>query len=120
MANCRAEEGTSNRRRIKRLPIVESFGIPMNAERPGDGCPAQFCGGMEQLFLSFDRLEPGKPLPIDSRTQHLEQRGLRSGGKPVYNLIALGSLIGVLPLLTAFVLLGKYWRRGLTAGALEG
>ena len=33
---------------------------------------------MEQLFLSSDRLEPGKPLPIDSRTQHLEQRGLRS------------------------------------------
>ena len=42
------------------------------------------------------------------------------GGKPVYNLIALGSLISVLPLLAAFILLGRYWRRGLTAGASTG
>jgi multiple sugar transport system permease protein len=42
------------------------------------------------------------------------------GGKPVYNLIALGSLISVLPLLAAFILLGTYWRRGLTAGATTG
>jgi multiple sugar transport system permease protein len=42
------------------------------------------------------------------------------GGKPVYNLIALGSLVSVLPLLAAFVLLGRYWRRGLTAGATTG
>jgi multiple sugar transport system permease protein len=42
------------------------------------------------------------------------------GGKPVYNLIALGSLISVLPLLAAFVILGRYWRRGLTAGATTG
>lgn len=42
------------------------------------------------------------------------------GGKPVYNLIALGSLVSVLPLLAAFILLGRYWRRGLTAGATTG
>jgi hypothetical protein len=34
MAHCRAEEETSNRRRIKRLPIVESFGIPMMQNGP--------------------------------------------------------------------------------------
>jgi multiple sugar transport system permease protein len=39
------------------------------------------------------------------------------GGKPSYHLIALGSLISVLPLIVAFILLGKYWRGGLTAGA---
>jgi len=32
----------------------------------------------------------------------------------------LGSLISVLPLLAAFILLGRYWRRGLTAGATTG
>lgn len=42
------------------------------------------------------------------------------GGKPVYNLIALGSLLSVLPLLAAFILLGRYWRRGMTAGATTG
>ena len=42
------------------------------------------------------------------------------GGKPVYNLIALGSFLSVVPLLLAFILLGRYWRRGLTAGATTG
>jgi ABC-type glycerol-3-phosphate transport system permease component len=32
----------------------------------------------------------------------------------------LGSLISVLPLLIAIIVLGKYWRRGLIAGAIEG
>jgi multiple sugar transport system permease protein len=41
------------------------------------------------------------------------------GGKPSYHLIALGSLISVLPLIAAFILLGKYWRGGLTAGATK-
>jgi len=43
-----------------------------------------------------------------------------AGGKPLYNLVALCSLISVLPLLLAFVVLGKYCRGGLTAGATKG
>jgi multiple sugar transport system permease protein len=43
-----------------------------------------------------------------------------AGGKPLYNMIALGSLISVLPFLIAFVVLGKYWRGGLTTGATKG
>jgi len=35
-------------------------------------------------------------------------------------MIALGSLISVLPLLIAFVVLGKYWRGGLTTGVTKG
>jgi multiple sugar transport system permease protein len=41
------------------------------------------------------------------------------GTKPVYHLIALGSFISVLPLIAAFILLGKYWRGGLTTGAIK-
>jgi multiple sugar transport system permease protein len=43
-----------------------------------------------------------------------------AGGKPLYNVIALSSLISVLPLLIAFIVLGKYWRGGLTTGATKG
>ena len=42
------------------------------------------------------------------------------GGEPLYNVIALGSLISVLPLLTVFIFLGRYWRSGLTTGATKG
>src|SRR5271154_4993056 len=63
---------------------------PGDAERPGDRCLTQFCGLLEQLFLSFDRLEPGNPLPIDSRTQRLEQRGLRRRWKTGLQLNRFG------------------------------
>ena len=43
-----------------------------------------------------------------------------AGGKPLYNMIASGSLISVLPLLIAFIVLGKYWRGGYTTGATKG
>ena len=46
--------------------------------------------------------------------------GIGSGSKPVYNLIALVLFLSVVPLLAAFVLLGRYWRRGLTTGATTG
>ena len=42
------------------------------------------------------------------------------GGEPLYNIIALGSLISVLPLLLVFIFLGRYWRSGLTSGATKG
>ena len=61
-----------------------------DAERPGHDCPAQFCGCLEQFFLSFDRLEPGKPLPADSRAQRLEHRKLRSRWKTGLQLNRFG------------------------------
>ncbi len=42
------------------------------------------------------------------------------GGDPIFNLIALGSLVSVVPLLAVFIILGRYWRGGLTAGATKG
>lgn len=42
------------------------------------------------------------------------------GGEPLYHIIALGSLVSVLPLLLLFVFLGRYWRSGLTSGATKG
>ena len=41
------------------------------------------------------------------------------GGEPLFNVIALGSLFSVLPLLATFIILGRYWRGGLTAGATK-
>src|ERR1700722_7105668 len=63
---------------------------PGDAERPGNRCLAQFCGLLEQLFLSFDRLESGRPLPVDSRTERLEQCGLRRRWETGLQLNRLG------------------------------
>jgi multiple sugar transport system permease protein len=80
-----------------------------------------FVGAWNNFFLplvvlSDDRLFPlTLGLNVWNSISHAA-----GGGKPVYNLIALGSLISVLPLLVAFIMLGRYWRRGLTAGASTG
>jgi len=120
MANCRAEEGTSNRRRIKRLPIVESFGIPTMQNGLVTVALLSFVGAWNNFFFPLIVLSQENLYPLTLGLNIWNSVGSVAGGKPVYNLIALGSLISVLPLLTAFVVLGKYWRRGLTAGALEG
>lgn len=46
--------------------------------------------------------------------------GTVTGGKPLYTVISLGALISILPLVLAFIFLGRYWRGGLTVGATKG
>jgi multiple sugar transport system permease protein len=99
------------------------WGIGMPLMLPGVVTVAllSFVGAWNNFFLplvvlSDDRLFPlTLGLNVWNTVSHAA-----GGGKPVYNLIALGSLISVLPLLAAFILLGRYWRRGLTAGATTG
>jgi multiple sugar transport system permease protein len=43
-----------------------------------------------------------------------------TGRTPQYTMIILGALISILPLLTAFFTLGRYWQGGLTTGATKG
>src|SRR6476620_3858240 len=74
-----------------------------DAERPGDRCPAQFCGSLEQLFFPLIVLSQENLYPLIIGLNVLNSLGSVAGGKPVYNLSDLGSLISVLPLLTAFI-----------------
>jgi hypothetical protein len=78
MANCRAEEGTSNRRRIEHLPIVESFGIPTMQNGLVTVALLSFVGAWNNFFFPLIVLSQENLYPLTSRTQHLEQRGLRS------------------------------------------
>ncbi len=41
------------------------------------------------------------------------------GGAALFNVIVAGSLVAILPLIAAFLLLQRYWRGGLTMGALK-
>ncbi|HEY0791011.1 MAG TPA: carbohydrate ABC transporter permease, partial [Chthoniobacterales bacterium] len=79
-----------------------------------------FVGAWNNFFLPLIVLSQDKLYPLTLGLNVWNSVSSTAGGKPVYNLIALGSLISVLPLLIAFVALGKYWRGGLTAGATKG
>jgi multiple sugar transport system permease protein len=79
-----------------------------------------FVGAWNNFFLPLIVLSQDSLYPLTLGLNVWNSVSGAAGGKPVYNLIALGSLVSVLPLLIAFVVLGKYWRGGLTAGATKG
>jgi multiple sugar transport system permease protein len=79
-----------------------------------------FVGAWNNFFFPLIVLSQESLYPLTLGLNVWNSVGSVAGGKPVYNLIALGSLISVLPLLIAFIVLSKYWRHGLTAGAIEG
>lgn len=45
---------------------------------------------------------------------------ITTGQTPFYTVIILGTLISILPLILAFLLLGRYWQGGLSVGAVKG
>src|ERR1700674_2235958 len=79
-----------------------------------------FVGAWNNFFFPLIVLSQDSLYPLTLGLNVWNSVSSAAGGRPVYNLIALGSLISVLPLLTAFIVLGKYWRGGLTAGATKG
>jgi multiple sugar transport system permease protein len=79
-----------------------------------------FVGAWNNFFLPLIVLSKDELYPLTLGLNVWNSVSTTAGGKPVYNLIALGSLISVLPLLIVFVVFGKYWRGGLTAGATKG
>jgi len=79
-----------------------------------------FVGAWNNFFLPLIVLNSDNLFPLTLGLNVWSSVSHAAGGKPVYHLIALGSLISVLPLILAFVIFGKYWRGGLTAGASKG
>jgi multiple sugar transport system permease protein len=41
------------------------------------------------------------------------------GGQSLWNLIIIGSLVSIMPLIVAFLTLQKYWQGGLSVGSLK-
>ena len=79
-----------------------------------------FVGAWNNFFLPLIVLSEQHLYPLTLGLNVWNSLTSAAGGKPIYNLIAVGSMVSVLPLLIAFVVLGKYWRGGLTAGATKG
>jgi len=79
-----------------------------------------FVGAWNNFFLPLIVLSKDDLYPLTLGLNVWNSVSTTAGGKPVYNLIALGSVISVLPLLIVFVVFGKYWRGGLTEGATKG
>jgi multiple sugar transport system permease protein len=58
------------------------------------------------------------PLTVGLRSWYLSAT-IGNGGPALFNVIVVGSLVAIVPLIAAFLLLQRYWRGGLTIGALK-
>jgi multiple sugar transport system permease protein len=100
------------------LLIFWRLGMPLMQSGLVTVALLSFVGAWNNFFLPLIVLSQDELYPLTLGLNVWNSvSNAAGGGKPSYHLIALGSLISVLPLLMAFVLLGKYWRGGLTAGA---
>ncbi|HEX4202561.1 MAG TPA: carbohydrate ABC transporter permease, partial [Chthoniobacterales bacterium] len=102
------------------LKIFWRIGMPLMQTGLVTVALLAFVGAWNNFFLPLIVLSEQKLYPLTLGLNVWNSVSSSAGGKPVFNLIAIGSLVSVLPLLIAFVALGKYWRGGLTAGATKG
>ncbi|WP_043633331.1 carbohydrate ABC transporter permease [Nonomuraea candida] len=58
------------------------------------------------------------PLTVGLRTWYMSAI-IGNGGPALFNVIVVGALVAIVPLIIAFLLLQRYWRGGLTVGALK-
>ncbi|MDG4774944.1 carbohydrate ABC transporter permease [Solwaraspora sp. WMMD792] len=58
------------------------------------------------------------PLTVGLRSWYLSAT-IGNGGPALFNVIVIGSLVAIVPLIAAFLLLQRYWRGGLTIGSLR-
>jgi multiple sugar transport system permease protein len=58
------------------------------------------------------------PLTVGLQTWY-QGASVQSGANVLFSLVIVGSLVAIAPLIVAFLLLQRYWRGGLTTGALK-
>ncbi|GAA0565809.1 carbohydrate ABC transporter permease [Paractinoplanes ferrugineus] len=73
------------------------------------------------FFLPLTVLSSSKLYPLTVGIGLWEQlaSGNNGGGQSLWNLIVVGSLVSIIPLIIAFLTLQKYWQGGLAVGSLK-
>jgi len=73
------------------------------------------------FFLPLTMLSSSKLYPLTVGIGLWEQLASSNngGGQSLWNLIIIGSLVSIIPLIIAFLTLQKYWQGGLSVGSLK-
>ena len=72
-------------------------------------------------FLPLTMLSSSKlyPLTVGIGLWEALASANNGGGQSLWNVIIIGSLVSIIPLIIAFLTLQKYWRGGLAVGSLK-
>lgn len=98
--------------------IFWSMGLPLVRGGLTTVALFSFVGAWNNFFLPLIVLSRAELFPL---TLGLSVwNSVTTGRTPIYGIIILGSLVSVLPLIVAFLTLGRYWQGGLTVGATKG
>jgi len=79
-----------------------------------------FVAAWNNFFLPLVVVNHSDLFPLTLGLSIWNQTSSSSGQEPIYTVIVLGALISILPLLIAFLTLGRYWQGGLSSGAVKG
>ncbi len=79
-----------------------------------------FVTAWNNFFLPLVAVSRDDLFPLTLGLSVWNQTSSSSGQEPLYTVIALGALISILPLVIAFLTLGRYWQGGVADGAVKG
>jgi multiple sugar transport system permease protein len=101
------------------LRIFAQIGLPLVPNGLITVGLLSFVGAWNNFFLPLLVLSREDLLPLTVGMAVWNQSSVMTGGQPVYTVIAMGSILSILPLLLAFLLFGRYWQSGLAAGGVK-
>ncbi len=97
------------------------FTISMRLLAPGIVTVALFTvvATWNNYFLPLIMLSDPAWYPLTVGLNQWSAQAIGAGSQPIYNLVIMGSLLTIIPIVIAFLLLQRFWQSGLTAGSVK-
>ncbi|PCE14372.1 ABC transporter permease [Microbacterium sp. SZ1] len=97
------------------------FTISMRLLAPGIVTVALFTvvATWNNYFLPLIMLSDPDWYPLTVGLNQWSAQAIGAGSQPIYNLVIMGSLLTIIPIVIAFLLLQRFWQSGLTAGSVK-
>ena len=70
-------------------------------------------------FLPLIMLSDPDWYPLTVGLNQWSAQATGAGSQPIYNLVIMGSLLTIVPIVIAFLMLQRFWQSGLTAGSVK-
>jgi len=71
-------------------------------------------------FLPLIMLTDPDLYPLTVGLNQWNSQAIGAGSQPIYNLVIMGSLLTIVPIVIAFLFLQRFWQSGLSAGSVKG
>jgi multiple sugar transport system permease protein len=70
-------------------------------------------------FLPLIMLSKPELYPLTVGLNQWNAQAIGASSQPIYNLVIMGSLLTIVPIVVAFLVLQRFWQSGLSAGSVK-